>query len=139
MITQARRRPAGRTKSQIKSRKTTIISRWSVRWGAHDVQLHRTGVKHIRHPIAGDLHLSYEVMELTADPGVALVAFSAKRAHPPTTLSGSSPAGQPPTSQPMPWQRRTRRSPAGAGRTGTAGPGPAASRRHTWLAAGPTA
>jgi MmyB-like transcription regulator ligand binding domain len=39
------------------------------RWGAHDVRLHRTGLKHIRDPVVGDLHLSYEVMELTAEAG----------------------------------------------------------------------
>ena len=34
-----------------------------VRWAAHDVRLHRTGLKHIHHPVVGDLHLSYEVMD----------------------------------------------------------------------------
>ena len=53
-----------------------------VRWAAHDVQLHRTGVKHIKHPVVGDLHLSYEVMDLPADPGLALVAFSAEAGSP---------------------------------------------------------
>jgi len=49
-----------------------------VRWAAHDVRLHRTGLKHIHHPVVGDLHLSYEVMELPADPGLSLIAFSAE-------------------------------------------------------------
>jgi hypothetical protein len=53
-----------------------------VRWAAHNVQLHRTGVKHIKHPVVGDLHLSYEVMDLPADPGLALVAFSAEAGSP---------------------------------------------------------
>ena len=34
------------------------------------------------HPIVGDLHLSYDVMELSADPGLALVAFSAEAGSP---------------------------------------------------------
>jgi hypothetical protein len=46
-----------------------------------------TGFKHIRHPVVGDLHLSYEVMELTADPGLALVAFSAEAGSPAMTRS----------------------------------------------------
>jgi transcriptional regulator with XRE-family HTH domain len=53
-----------------------------VRWAAHDVRLHRTGLKHIHHPVVGDLHLSYEVMELPADPGLALTAFSAEAGFP---------------------------------------------------------
>jgi len=53
-----------------------------VRWAAHDVRLHRTGLKHIHHPVVGDLHLSYEVMELSADPGLALTAFSGEAGSP---------------------------------------------------------
>jgi transcriptional regulator with XRE-family HTH domain len=49
-----------------------------VRWAAHDVHLHRSGLKQIRHPVVGDLHLSYEVMQLPADPGLTLTAFSAE-------------------------------------------------------------
>ena len=61
---------------------STRSDEFRVRWGAHDVQLHRTGLKHIRHPVVGDLHLSYDVMELPADPGLALVAFSAEAGSP---------------------------------------------------------
>jgi hypothetical protein len=52
------------------------------RWGARDVQLHRTGLKHFRHPVVGDVDLSYDVMELPADPGLALVVFSAAAGSP---------------------------------------------------------
>ena len=44
--------------------------------------LHRTGRKHLQHPVVGDLHLSYEVMELSADPGLSLVAYSAEEGSP---------------------------------------------------------
>ena len=53
-----------------------------IRWGAHDVKLHRTGIKHVHHPVVGDVHLSYEVMDLPADPGLSLVAFSAEAGSP---------------------------------------------------------
>jgi MmyB-like transcription regulator ligand binding domain len=56
--------------------------RAGVRWGAHDVQLHRTGLKDIRHLVVGELHLSYEVMQLPADPGLALVAVTAGAGSP---------------------------------------------------------
>jgi transcriptional regulator with XRE-family HTH domain len=45
------------------------------RWAAHDVRLHRTGVKHFRHPVIGELHLTFEVLELAADDGLSLVAY----------------------------------------------------------------
>ncbi len=34
------------------------------------------------HPVVGDLHLNFEVMELPADPGLSLLAFSADAGSP---------------------------------------------------------
>jgi len=39
------------------------------------VRLHRTGIKRFRHPVIGELHLTFEVMELVADEGLSLVAY----------------------------------------------------------------
>jgi hypothetical protein len=76
------RDPYDKSLANLVGELSTRSDEFRVRWGAHDVQLHRTGLKHIRHPIAGELHLSYEVMELLADPGLALVAFSAEAGSP---------------------------------------------------------
>jgi hypothetical protein len=76
--TEAGRDPHDKGLTDLVGELSTRSDEFRVRWGAHDVQLHRTGLKHIQHPIAGDLHLSYEVMDLPADPGLALVAFSAE-------------------------------------------------------------
>ncbi len=38
---------------------------------------HRSGTKHLHHPLVGDLTLGYELMELPADPGLTLVTYSA--------------------------------------------------------------
>jgi transcriptional regulator with XRE-family HTH domain len=51
-------------------------------WAAHDVRLHRLGTKRIHHPVVGDLTLDYEVMALTADDGLELVAFTAAPGSP---------------------------------------------------------
>lgn len=48
------------------------------RWHAHDVRLHQTGSKHVRHPVVGEMVLDFEVLELPADPGLTLVVFSAE-------------------------------------------------------------
>lgn len=48
------------------------------RWHAHDVRLHQTGSKHVRHPVVGEMVLDFEVMEMPADPGLTLVLFSAE-------------------------------------------------------------
>jgi transcriptional regulator with XRE-family HTH domain len=53
-----------------------------IRWAQHDVRLHRTGKKRLHHPIVGDLDLTYEAMELTADPGLNLVVYTAELGSP---------------------------------------------------------
>jgi hypothetical protein len=51
-------------------------------WAAHDVRLHRTGVKRLHHPLVGDLTLAYESLDLTADHGLRLNAYSAEPGSP---------------------------------------------------------
>nr|WP_300149800.1 helix-turn-helix transcriptional regulator [Propionicimonas sp.] len=51
-------------------------------WAAHNVRQHRTGVKKFHHPLVGDLTLTYESMELTADPGLRLNAYVAEPGSP---------------------------------------------------------
>ena len=80
--TEAGRDPYDKGLAGLVGELSTRSDEFRVRWGAHDVQLHRTGLKHIVHPVVGDLHLSYEVMQLPADPGLALVAFSAEAGSP---------------------------------------------------------
>lgn len=47
-------------------------------WAAHEVRYHRSGVKKLRHPIVGDLELTYEAFELPADPGLILSTYTAE-------------------------------------------------------------
>ena len=49
-----------------------------VSWAAHNVRFHSTGTKHIHHPVVGDLELSYESMELSADDGLTVAVFTAQ-------------------------------------------------------------
>jgi transcriptional regulator with XRE-family HTH domain len=51
-------------------------------WAAHNVRQHRTGVKRFRHPLVGELTLTYESMELTADVGLRLNAYVAEPGTP---------------------------------------------------------
>ena len=52
------------------------------RWAAHNVRLHRTGVKYLHHPVVGDVELTYEGMELPADPGLMLFVYTAEPGTP---------------------------------------------------------
>jgi transcriptional regulator with XRE-family HTH domain len=76
--TEAGRDPYDRGLTDLVGELSTRSDEFRVRWAAHEVTLHRTGRKDIRHPVVGELQLSYEVMELSADPGLVLVVFSAE-------------------------------------------------------------
>ena len=76
--TEAGRDPHDKGLIDLVGELSTRSDAFRIRWAAHDVRLHRTGVKHLRHPVVGELHLSYDVMELAADPGLSLIAFSAE-------------------------------------------------------------
>jgi transcriptional regulator with XRE-family HTH domain len=47
-------------------------------WAAHDVRYHDTGSKALHHKMVGDLELSFEVMDLPADSGQALIVYGAE-------------------------------------------------------------
>jgi hypothetical protein len=75
---EAGRDPYDKSLTDLVGELSTRSDAFRVRWAAHDIRLHRTGQKHVHHPVVGELHLSYEVMDLSADAGVAKVAFSAQ-------------------------------------------------------------
>jgi transcriptional regulator with XRE-family HTH domain len=47
-------------------------------WAAHNVRLHTKGVKRFNHPIVGELELSYNRLDVSADPGLMIVAYTAE-------------------------------------------------------------
>jgi hypothetical protein len=53
-----------------------------VRWAAHDVDYYRSGTQPFHHPLVGDLTLDYDALELPADPGQTIVAYTAEPATP---------------------------------------------------------
>jgi transcriptional regulator with XRE-family HTH domain len=46
-------------------------------WAKHNVRLHHTGRKSFRHPAVGVVTLDFDAMELPAQPGLTLTAYSA--------------------------------------------------------------
>jgi MmyB-like transcription regulator ligand binding domain len=42
------------------------------------VRFHITGIKHFHHPVVGDLSLTYDRMELPADPGLTIFTYTAE-------------------------------------------------------------
>ena len=47
-------------------------------WAAHSLRLHTKGVKQFNHPVVGELELSCNRLEVSADPGVMIVAYTAE-------------------------------------------------------------
>jgi hypothetical protein len=52
------------------------------RWAGHDVRSYRTGVQPFNHPIVGDLDLAFNALEVPADPGLTIVAYTAEPGSP---------------------------------------------------------
>lgn len=49
-----------------------------VRWAAHDVRIHNTGVKKLHHPVVGDLDLPFESLPTDAGSSTSLVTYLAE-------------------------------------------------------------
>ena len=75
---EAGRDPYDRALSDLVGELSTRSEEFGARWAAHDVRLHRTGVKRFHHPLVGDLSLSYEALELPADAGLTIFAYTAE-------------------------------------------------------------
>ncbi|NYJ08077.1 helix-turn-helix transcriptional regulator [Petropleomorpha daqingensis] len=75
--TEAGRDPYDRALTELVGELATRSEAFRTRWAAHDVRLHRTGVKHFHHPVVGDLDVAFDAMELPAEPGLTLTAYTA--------------------------------------------------------------
>jgi transcriptional regulator with XRE-family HTH domain len=76
--TEAGKNPHDRGLSDLVGELSTRSEEFATRWASQNVRFHRSGLKDIHHPIVGDLHLSFEVMDLPADPGLSLVTYGAE-------------------------------------------------------------
>jgi hypothetical protein len=79
---EAGRNPTDRALSDLIGELSTRSDLFRVRWADHNVRQHRSGVKHLHHPVVGDLSLAYESMELVADVGLVLNGYSAEPGTP---------------------------------------------------------
>lgn len=75
---EAGRNPYDRALSDLIGLLSTRSEEFRVAWARHDVRFHRSGTKRFRHPLVGELTLAYERLELPADPGLAIVTYSAE-------------------------------------------------------------
>jgi transcriptional regulator with XRE-family HTH domain len=74
----AGRDPYDRDLSDLVGELSTQSAEFRTRWAAHNVRFHDTGNKDFHHPVVGDLTLTYNRMELSADPGLTITIWTAE-------------------------------------------------------------
>lgn len=74
----AGRNPYDRALSDLVGELSTRSDAFRTWWAQHNVRYHQTGTKRLHHPLVGDLELSYEVMQITADTDLRLAIFTAE-------------------------------------------------------------
>jgi transcriptional regulator with XRE-family HTH domain len=74
--------PYDRALSNLIGELSTRSEAFRTWWAAHNVRFHRSGVKRFRHPVVGDLTLAYEALDLAADPGLRISAYTAEPGTP---------------------------------------------------------
>jgi transcriptional regulator with XRE-family HTH domain len=75
---EAGRNPYDRGLSDLVGELSTQSEEFRGHWAAHNVRLHNKGEKRFNHPVVGELELSYNRIELPADPGLMIVAYTAE-------------------------------------------------------------
>ncbi|MER5441558.1 helix-turn-helix transcriptional regulator [Streptomyces sp. NPDC002790] len=80
--TEAGRDPRDKQLHDLIGELSTCSDAFRTRWGAHNVRRHGSGTKEFHHHEVGDLTLTYEGMELTAEPGLSLLIYAAEPGSP---------------------------------------------------------
>jgi hypothetical protein len=113
--TEAGRNPYDRGLTDLVGELSTRSDQFRTLWATHNVREHRTGIKSIHHPIVGDLDLTYEGMQLAAEPDLLLLAYSAVPGSASSDglqlLAGWPPPTRTPRAQ-LPQSRATKQRPA---------------------------
>jgi transcriptional regulator with XRE-family HTH domain len=88
----AGRDPHDRDLSDLVGELATQSEAFRTHWAAHNVRFHSTAIKHFHHPVVGELSLSFNRLDLAADPGLTLSTYAAEpgsRAEETLSLLGS--------------------------------------------------
>jgi hypothetical protein len=80
--TEAGRNPHDRALSGLIGELSTRSEIFRTWWAAHNVRFHRTGAKRFHHPVVGDLTLTFEALDLAADTGLRISAYTAEPGTP---------------------------------------------------------
>jgi hypothetical protein len=76
--TEAGRDPYDRELSDLVGELSTQSEEFRGHWATHNVRLHTKGEKRFNHPVVGELELSYNRIDLAADPGLMIITYTAE-------------------------------------------------------------
>jgi transcriptional regulator with XRE-family HTH domain len=82
MRAEAGRDPHNRAMQELVGELSTQSDTFRRLWGSHDVRTHGTGTKRFNHPDLGEVEFAYEELALTAEPGLALIVYTAEPGSP---------------------------------------------------------
>ncbi len=80
--TEAGRDPRDKQLHDLIGELSTRSDAFRTRWGAHNVRRHGSGTKVFVHHDVGEITLTYEGMELTAEPGLSFLIYTAEPGSP---------------------------------------------------------
>ena len=79
---EAGRNPYDRGLTDLIGELSTRSEEFRTWWASHNVRLHRTSTKQMHHPVAGDLELTGEALELPGDTGLTIITYTVEPATP---------------------------------------------------------
>jgi hypothetical protein len=74
----AGRDPYDRDLSDLVGELATQSEAFRTHWAAHNVRFHATAVKQLHHPAVGALSLSFNRLDIAADPGLTMFTYAAE-------------------------------------------------------------
>ena len=74
----AGRDPYDRCLSDLVGELSTQSEEFRTLWAQHNVRQHITGIKQFHHPVVGDITLTYDRLDLVADPGLTIFTYTAE-------------------------------------------------------------
>jgi transcriptional regulator with XRE-family HTH domain len=74
----AGRDPQDRYLSDLVGELATRSDAFRTHWAAHNVRFHASAVKHLNHPVVGELSLSFNRLDIAADHGLTLFTYAAE-------------------------------------------------------------
>jgi transcriptional regulator with XRE-family HTH domain len=77
---EAGRDPYNRKLTDLVGELSTRSEAFRTWWAEHDVRLHNTATKRLRHPLVGEIEVTGEALTVAADPGLTIIVYTVEPA-----------------------------------------------------------